>query len=310
MIKKFSGSGTLAFKQLEKYYKKNKKVEKEQNQKNRKEVEIKCKNLAEQLIKEYFNPKKQKENYEIKKRLETKKIFSLWERKVINKLTENKIKFEEKFRIFPIKINNDLSIKYEPDFLLEEYEINNKEIIIEAHEKLTEDDVVKYSIFMKRYFTVFHLIMIVKDNDLRGWNEISKSSRLFNDIWIMDNLKDLIDWIKRQHTKKQDFKEQSTCPHCPTIAIGTKQIYKLFGFRKKKNGEKFTQSLCRECRGLQLKLGTEGLKDFRKMPKPELLTEDRRFCTGCNNYFKTKIPDQTHCIECNKKYWEHKDQIK
>ncbi len=293
---KFSGTGTSSFKKFKEYYKSMRKKE-------QKEIGIKSRNLAEELIKEYFNSTKPKESEKIKKRLERKRVFSSWEQQVFEKLKENRIEFNKKFRKFPIKINDNLTINYEPDSLLEKYEFDGKEIIIEAHEELTNDDIVKYSTFMKNYFSVFHLIMIVNEHELRKWNGFDSSNRLFNDIWTINDLKDLINWIKRQNIKEEDFVTQTKCPHCTTTAVGSKQINSFFGFRKKKNGESFPQALCRECRRLQLKLGTDGLKDFLEQSRRELVIEVQRFCTGCDNYFETKIPDEAFCVECNKKYW-------
>jgi len=300
---KFSGSGSLPFKQLGKYLKKKEKKILKKEVEEKIQNRIVEENLAAELIKEFYNPVKSEDKEVIKKRLEVKRDFSLWEQNVYKKLIESQIKFEKRFRKFPIRISENITVNYEPDFFLEEYEIDGKEVIIEAHEELTSDDVVKYSTFMKRYFPVFHLIMIVNENELREWNNFNESNRLFNDIWIIHDLEDLISWIKRQNTKTQDFNQETKCPHCPTIAVGINQIDNFFGFRKKKNGEKYPQSLCRECRSLQSKLGTKGLMDFLKQSKQELSAEVERFCTGCNNYFKTKIPDESFCDKCNKKYW-------
>lgn len=156
---------------------------------------------------------------------------------------------------------------------------------------------------MKRYSSIFYLIIIVNENELRIWNEFDKSSKLFNDIWTIDDLTYLINWIKKQKNKKQNITQKTKCPQCSIVAIGTNQIEKFFGHRKKKNGDKFPQSLCRECRSLQSKLGTDGLKKFLQKSQQELSTDVQRFCTGCNNYFKTKIPFESFCDECNKKYW-------
>ena len=300
---KFSGSGSLPLKQFGKFFKKKTRKDLENKIKEITKNEIKAKELASQLIKEYYNPNKEKEKNKIIKRMENKNDFSEWEKQVMNVLGNSGIKFEKKFRKFPIKINEKISINYVPDFLLDSYEINKKEVIIEAHEELTSDDVVKYSLFMKKYFHTFYVIMIVKENQLKEWNKINSSNRLFSDIWLIHNLDELVDWIKQKKTKRDDSHQQAKCPHCEITGIGIKQIAELFGHRKKNNGEKYPQSLCKECRNLQVKLGTEGLKKFRNKQKQELSNEIKRFCTGCDSYFKTKLSNESFCVECTKKFW-------
>ena len=301
--KKFSGRGSLPLKQFGKFFKKKTRKDLEQKIKEITKNKIKAKELATQLITEYYNPIQENDKNKIIKRMEDKNEFSKWEKQVMNALNSSQIKFEKKFRKFPIKINEKISINYVPDFLLDQYEINKKGVIIEAHEELTTDDVVKYSIFMKKYFHTFHLIMIVKENQLREWNKINSSNRIFNDIWLIHDIDELIDWIKQKKTKIDDSHQQAKCPHCGIKGIGIKQITELFGYRKKNNGEKYPQALCRECRILQSKLGTEGLKKFRNKQKQELSNEVQRFCTGCDSYFKTKIASKSFCVECTKKFW-------
>lgn len=227
--------------------------------------------------------------------------FTKWETQVYATLKNNKIKFDEKFRKYKLQTDNEQSIEYSPDFLLADYEICEKEIIIEAHEELKQDDVAKYSQFLRKYHSLFYVIMIVQDNELRQWNKNNENGKLFDDIWTIDNIQDLITWIKKLKPKSLSG-DTTTCPHCKVCAIGTIQIESIFGYRKS-NNKKFPQSLCRSCRILQSRIGTSKLKEMTRNAQNPMDTYAKRFCTGCDQYFITKIADQAFCDECTVKYW-------
>lgn len=288
---KFSGSGNIAFKLFGNHYKKTLKKE---LRKKRKDATT----LAERLIQDYYSPTKPKTALKIQKRLEEVRL-SKWEKQVFSVLEKNGIKFEKKFRKFPLKISDTITIPYVPDFLLNDYEIGRKEIIIEAHEKITQDEIAVNSTFMKDYHDAFYLIMVVRDVDIRAWNEANNENRLFHEICAINGLDWLVNFLKKQKKKKL---MEAKCPTCHAVAIGYIQVQTKFGLRKKRNGDEFPQSLCMDCRKDERKLGTVGLKDKINNSQRDLGIGITRFCTCCNGKFITKKADVRFCEKCLEKW--------
>lgn len=288
---KFFGSGNTAFGLLGKHYKKT--LEKELK-KQRKDATT----LAQRLIQDFYTPTDKKIQQEIKKRIEKPK-FSKWEKRVVSQFKKEGIRNSIKFRKFPLKISETLTITYIPDFLLLDYEKDKKDIVVEAHEYITQDAIAKNSAFMRNYKNVFELIMVVPDRDLRAWNDADKENKLFHDIWTMNNVKFLIDDIKRKYKK---VKTETECPTCHKKASGYKQIYHRFGFRKKSDGSEYPQSLCIDCRGRASKIGTKKLKQELLELEEEPDFKIQRFCTCCNKTFLARKIKSRFCENCLKEF--------
>jgi len=180
-------------------------------------------------------------------------VFTRWEDQVRKKLKNSKIKFETKFRTFPILLDGEKIFEYCPGFILKDRSIKDRKILIEAHEFLTEKIGLMHSIFLESYGSQYYIIMIVTDNELRKWNEWKMSEgKIFDDIWTVNDLnffiKSLTKYktelpnnekntaIQQQITKEKIFSEilksseQMTCigckrsfktvdygqPYCPT----------------------------------------------------------------------------------------------
>ena len=142
-----SGSGSSPFRQLYKFTEKTKK-----------------KNLSLQ------KPKVKKIIY-MKQQygFDQERDFTKWEREIIKKIEKSGLKFETKFFKFPLNIGNKKFI-YVPDLLMKDFFFNEKKIILEAHEKISEDDIAKYRKFRSIYGNVYHLLLVVTDIELRKWN--------------------------------------------------------------------------------------------------------------------------------------------
>ena len=146
---KFSGSGNLAFKLLEEHYKKQ--IKKKKKFKKIQQVS----KIQTEHLRQVTKSKAEKLARELIKGRKPEKHFSLWEQKVRNKLLKSGMKFVEKTQKemdkFPLQINEDITIYYVPDFILDKHRFNGKKIIIEAHQNLTDEDVLKYGFFLKKY---------------------------------------------------------------------------------------------------------------------------------------------------------------
>ena len=176
--------------------------------------------------------------------------FSFWEEKLIQRIENAGLKTERKFFKFPLKIDDKLYL-YIPDLLIKDLQINRKKVVIEAHEKLTEDDIKKYRKFRSQYGREYHLIMIVSSNELSEWNSHNKKEGLFHEIWTSKDIELML--VKLKAVKKDREKIDSSfgthvCPSCGTSATGREETRTEFGFRKKEDGTEYTQSLCYDCR--------------------------------------------------------------
>ena len=181
--------------------------------------------------------------------------LSAWERKIFKKL-DSKLEVETKFRKFPLK---DEKSPYVPDFWIKGFEYKDREILVEAHEEISEENIRKSRKFRHSIFgAAYYLIMIVRDGELRKWNEHdqAKLGGVFNEIWTVDTVGFLVDELIK---KKKLYDERinalpqtAVCPAppkghgCGKKAGGIKQVEKLFGYRGKR-----VQSLCRKCRNEQ-----------------------------------------------------------
>ena len=148
---KFSGAGNYAFQLLEEHYKKKKK--KIKKIKKLQKIQQISKTQTEHL-RQVTKSKAEKLARELIRGKKPEKHFSLWEQKVRNKLLKSGVKFVEKTQKemdrFPLQINEGVTIYYVPDFILDKHRFRGKKIIIEAHQNLTDEDVLKYGFFLKK----------------------------------------------------------------------------------------------------------------------------------------------------------------
>ena len=179
--------------------------------------------------------------------------FSVWERRILRKLRKSGFSIETKFRNFPVRVENEI-FEYIPDFLVKDFEYKGREILIEAHEKISEDDVEKYRKFRSTFGISYYMIMIVTDEELRIWNEYDQGKQgFFNEIWTDDDIENLIiclkKWKKNYAEMISEYGQYALCPPppnghgCGIEASGFDEITKIFGYRGKR-----VQSLCRKCR--------------------------------------------------------------
>jgi len=235
----FTGSGNSPFRQLYKFTEK-----------------VKKKNLIQDKPKfKKIIYKKQQYSFD------QERNFSKWEKQIIKKIEKTNLKFETKFWKFPLNVRNKKFV-YVPDLLLKDFTINDKKIIIETHEKISEDDIAKYRKFRSIYGRVYHLLMVVSDWELRKWNECDQVEGVFHEIWTSSNIDFLIKNLQQKRNyylgKNSSFGKH-VCPSypkhgCGKIATGYDEIKKEFGMRKRKNGNEFPQSLCYDCRKKHSKL--------------------------------------------------------
>ena len=100
----------------------------------------------------------------------------------------------------------DEIFEYIPDFLVKDFEYKGREILIEAHEKISEDDVEKYRKFRSIFGVSYYMIMIVTDEELRIWNEYDQGKQgFFNEIWPDDDAVLLIEDLRK---KREDYERE------------------------------------------------------------------------------------------------------
>jgi len=180
--------------------------------------------------------------------------FSIWEKQILEKFRNSEISFRQKFRKFVVFLGKKRE-QYIPDMLLEGFEYKKKEIIIEAHEKISEEDIKKYRKFRSTFGSSYYLIMIVSDNEVKIWkeNHRQKEGGIFNEIYTESNVDDLIKnlkkWKKDYNEMISQYAQNALCPPppkghgCGVSVEGFEEIKEIFGYRGKR-----VQSLCRACR--------------------------------------------------------------
>ena len=182
--------------------------------------------------------------------------FSPWEKGIIEIFQKSKLRFETKFREFYFDFGYEKFV-YLPDLLVRGFEYDEKQILIEAHEEISGYDVKKYRRFRSIYGSVYHLIMIVTDGELRKWNEYDQGERgLFHEIWTSSDvdflINDLLDKKDKYEKLVSKYPQSAVCPAppkghgCGRKASGYNEVVQWFGYRGKR-----VQSLCRECRSKQ-----------------------------------------------------------
>lgn len=250
------------------------------------------------------NPKESEKSIKNSISKNNRRIFSTWELQVYNQLKKSNIEFSIKERRFPLHDDGMPENIYVPDFILKNCRFKNKRIIIEAHENLTDLDIVCFGLFMKKFKDSHHLIMIVHSNQLRTWNETYYSKYpLFHDIWTVDDLNYFIKSLDKYIDDKihnVELPDIAECPKCGKTSQGTKTIEKLFGYRTMKNGITITQSYCKTCRNTKIKPINKILED--QIVDNQLSISITRYCYECKNQFITKLATQSHCNICLEKF--------
>ena len=180
--------------------------------------------------------------------------FSIWENQIFKKFRNSEISFKQKFRKFVIFLDNKKEY-YIPDILLEGFEYNKKEVIVEAHNKISKEDIKKYRKFRSTFGSSYYLIMVVSDNEIKIWkeNHRQKEGGIFNEIYAESNVDDLIKnlkkWKKDYNEMISQYAQNALCPPppkghgCGVSVEGFEEIKEIFGYRGKR-----VQSLCRACR--------------------------------------------------------------
>jgi hypothetical protein len=182
--------------------------------------------------------------------------FSLWEKKILQKIEDGGLKIDTKFRNFILYVDKE-KFEYIPDFLIKGFLYKQREIIIEAHEKISEDDINKYKKFRSVFGVIYYLILIVQDEEFDKWNKIENG--VFNEIWKVSELEKLIEYLllhqQKYNEKIMSLPQRAVCPAppnghgCGREADGYDAIIRWFGYRGK-----IVQSLCRQCRTKHAKL--------------------------------------------------------
>jgi len=227
---KISGSGESTFRKLHKIYRK--------NEEKKKSTKI---NIRKLRSIDFSN-------------LNLMRDFTEWEKPIFKKIKNSGFKIEFKFRKFGIRIGEKYFV-YIPDVMVSGFRVNDKKIIIEAHENLQENDIMKYRKFLREYRHIYHLIMIVEDSQLRRWNESNDNGfQLFDEIWVKEDvnylIEKLIDYKTSFEKKFYNFPNETYCGRngCGEEAHGYEEIEKLFGYRELSDGKIIPQSYCRYCR--------------------------------------------------------------
>ena len=190
----------------------------------------------------------------ISKEFTNESEFSLWETQIFEMIRISGISIKKKFRNF-VLFSGDKKEQYIPDSLVEGFEYKGKEIILEAHEKISEEDVKKYRRFRGLFGSSYYLIMIVTDSEEAIWKEKQKGKEggIFNEIYTKANMEQLINNLKKWKDGYDEmisqYAQNALCPPppkghgCGIAAKGFEEITEIFGYRGKR-----VQSLCRACR--------------------------------------------------------------
>ena len=223
-----------------------------------------------------------------------KNDWTEWEKKVKKKLIKSSVKFEEKFRKFPLF--EDDEIFYEPDFVLDFPYNGRRRVIVEVQEERTEKEIKKYQEFLKVYGKIYWLILVVKYEELRNWNEVSeKIQNVSHEIWTLNDIDDLIKCLEnlREIEITNDEKENASCPRCGKTAQGKFEVTELFGYRYE---GKVVQSHCRTCRSSK---EVVNFPENKFQEKPKEVT-----CPTCGRWYMEKIRGESCCPICLKKWDE------
>jgi hypothetical protein len=188
--------------------------------------------------------------------------FSLWEKKILQEIKGAGLKVDTKFRNFPLHVDKE-KFEYIPDFLIKKFLYKQREIIVEAHEEISEDDVNKYKKFRSVFGIIYYLILIVPDEEFKKWSEIENG--VFNEVWKVSEIDQLIEYLLLQQQKYNEkilsLPQRAVCPAppnghgCGREADGYDEIIRWFGYRGK-----IVQSLCRQCRTKHAKLQRKKIK--------------------------------------------------
>ena len=83
--------------------------------------------------------------------------------------------------------------------------------MIEAHESFSDTDIQVYKAFMQKYGGLYYLILIVKSEDREKCEEYNDRLRIYNELFIIDDLRILIEdlWMLEELSMKKNKKNMS-----------------------------------------------------------------------------------------------------
>lgn len=186
----------------------------------------------------------------------------------------------ETIRKFPL----EEGITYSPDYILTNMR-DGKKIIINVDEDIIDVNVSKYRQFMKAFGNAYYVIMLVNDCQLRTWNEKDMNrGMLFDEIWTVENVNDMINSLKNPHNTKPNF-VLAVCQICNKSVRDIKKIKTIFPYRIESNGSIIIQPYCRKC---------------KRETRPQIIRvqESSVRCLGCATSFKTEIASKLYCDSC------------
>ena len=187
----------------------------------------------------------------------------------------------EKPRRFPFE-NGTV---YCPDYILTR-SYNGKRIIVQIDEYSATSNAQIYESFMREFGDAYHVIMVVHGGYLRDWNKIDMNRRmLFDEIWVADNIDDMVRSIKSRPALGNLDAGYIICPSCYKKADSMDKIKRDFVCRTESDGSFTVQPQCKDC------LST-------KTHKPASIPQSSRQCIGCGAPFETTAASQLYCNPC------------
>ena len=117
-----------------------------------------------------------------------------WERRVADTLTKMKIPFRYEGIRFPLPNN----IRYTPDFILSESTIHGRKIVLEPHYQMTEEDILKFSLFRQIYGKDYFLILLMRNDDIPYYRTRNLlPDEVYDDVWPIGYVHILLDKIRK-----------------------------------------------------------------------------------------------------------------
>ena len=206
--------------------------------------------------------------------------YSKWEAKIREKIERNLE--QDDVRVFPL----DGNVTYRPDYILSHVR-DGRKTIVQIDEEITDSAVARYKSFMKKLGNAYFMIAVVSDGQLRKWNDADQGRNiLFNEIWVGEDISDMICRIKNP---PKTISYVVTCSACNKTVDDIVKIKRDFPYRVKEDGSIDINSQCRVCKG-----ACEATKT-----KHTLRTSHK--CIGCAIQFSTTIASCLYCDQCTQK---------
>ena len=245
---KFSGTGSTAFYDLKKY--------------------LRSKNKPEPAPERKLKPAPEKASH------------SRWETK-IREMIERSLE-QDDTRVFPL----DGGMTYRPDYILSHVR-DGRKTIVQIDEEITDLAVARYRSFMKRLGNAYFMIAVVKDGQLRKWNDADQGrGMLYDEVWVGDDVSDMIRRIKNP---PKTVSHVAICSACNKTLDDIAKIKRDFPYRVKEDGSIDVNSKCRVC------------KEAHETTKPKYTIRTSHKCIGCGIQFSTTIASCLYCDQCTQK---------